>query len=163
MTVAMHCGLWQHLWIKGVIHFSCIPLSRDTFRLYPCSCIPAWPFDLPMQGDTCNGCNMGMTDLPDIYALGLRALMCMPGGRGPGGWGHACPRAVGPRAEGIHIRQITNGHVTSIMYHFVPIANNTSSFNLTSNCHTCLWGYKYKLLMPCSQEVEYLHSPTIFR
>ena len=29
--------------------------------------------------------------------------------------------ARGPRAEGIHIRQITNGHVTSIMYHFVPI------------------------------------------
>ena len=25
------------------------------------------------------------------------------------------------RAEGIHIRQITNGHVTIIMYHFVPI------------------------------------------
>ena len=29
--------------------------------------------------------------------------------------------ARGPRASGIHIRQITNGHVTSIMYHFVPI------------------------------------------
>ena len=29
--------------------------------------------------------------------------------------------AQGPRAEGINIRQITNGHVTSIMYHFVPI------------------------------------------
>ena len=31
------------------------------------------------------------------------------------------PRAAGPRDEGIHIRQITNGHVTTIMYHFVPI------------------------------------------
>ena len=42
------------------------------------------------------GCNMAMRDLPDMYAQS-------------------------PRAEGIHIRQITNGHVTSIMYHFVPI------------------------------------------
>ena len=31
------------------------------------------------------------------------------------------PRAAGLRAEGTHIRQIMNGHVTSIMYHFVPI------------------------------------------
>ena len=50
---------------------------------------------------TCNGCNMGMVDLLDMYAQG--------------------PRAADPRAECIHIRQITNGHVTSIMYHFVPI------------------------------------------
>ena len=49
----------------------------------------------------CNGYNMGMRDLPDMYAQSLKA--------------------VGPSAEGIHIRQITNGHVTSIMYHFVPI------------------------------------------
>ena len=44
---------------------------------------------------------MAMRDLPDMYARS--------------------PRAAGPRDEGIHIRQITNGHVTSIMYHFVPI------------------------------------------
>ena len=44
----------------------------------------------------CNGCSMAMGDLPDMYARG-------------------------PRAAGIHIRQITNGHVTTIMYHFVPI------------------------------------------
>ena len=44
---------------------------------------------------------MAMRDLPDMYARSLRA--------------------AGPRAEGIHIRQIINGHVTSIMYHFVPI------------------------------------------
>ena len=44
----------------------------------------------------CNGCNMAMGDLPDMYARS-------------------------PRAGGIHIRQITNGHVTTIMYHFVPI------------------------------------------
>ena len=49
----------------------------------------------------CNGCNMAMRDLPDMYARG--------------------PRAAGSSAEGIHIRQITNGHVTTIMYHFVPI------------------------------------------
>ena len=29
-------------------------------------------------------------------------------------------------------------------------SNNTSSFNPTSNCHICLQGYKYKLLMPYS-------------
>ena len=42
-----------------------------------------------------------MRDLPDMYAQGLGA--------------------AGPRAEDIHIRQITNGHVASIMYHFVSI------------------------------------------
>ena len=44
----------------------------------------------------CNGCNMAMGDLPDMYARDRRA-------------------------ESIHIRQITNGYVTTIMYHFVPI------------------------------------------
>ena len=42
-----------------------------------------------------------MGDLPDVYAWGLEA--------------------AGPRAEGLHIRQIPHGHVTSVMYHFVPI------------------------------------------
>ena len=51
--------------------------------------------------DICNSCNMAMRDLPDMYTRS--------------------PRAAGPRDEGIHIRQITNGHVTTIMYHFVPI------------------------------------------
>ena len=49
----------------------------------------------------CNSCNMAMRDLPDMYARS--------------------PRACGPLALGIHIRQITNGHVITIMYHFVPI------------------------------------------
>ena len=49
-----------------------------------------------MDKHTCYGCNMAMGDLPDMYVRG-------------------------PRAEGIHIRQIMNGDVTSIMYHFVPI------------------------------------------
>ena len=52
--------------------------------------------------------NMAMKDLPDMYAQS--------------------PRAAGLRAEGIHIRQITNGHVTSIMYHFVPIVTTPVVF-----------------------------------
>ena len=44
---------------------------------------------------------MAMGDLPDMHAR--------------------APRAYGPWALGIHIRQIMNGHVTTIMYHFVPI------------------------------------------
>ena len=55
----------------------------------------------PKRQGLCNGCNMDMRDLADMYARG--------------------PRATGPRVEGMHIRQITNGHVTTIMYHFVPI------------------------------------------
>ena len=39
-------------------------------------------------------CNMGSHDLPDMYALS--------------------PRAYGPRALGIHIRQIPRAHVTTI-------------------------------------------------
>ena len=42
-----------------------------------------------------DSCNMGTRDLPDMYAQS--------------------PRAAGPRAEGIHIRQITSAHVTTIM------------------------------------------------
>ena len=48
---------------------------------------------LILNGFTCNSCNMGTRDLPDMYAQS-------------------------PRAEGIHIRQITRAHVTSNMYHF---------------------------------------------
>ena len=44
---------------------------------------------------TFDSCNMGTSDLPDMYAQS--------------------PRAAGPRAEGIHIRQITSAHVTTIM------------------------------------------------
>ena len=47
---------------------------------------------------------MAMGDLSDVYAQDPQV-----------------PRASGPRAVGIHIRQIMNGHVTSIMYHFVPM------------------------------------------
>ena len=51
--------------------------------------------------NTCNSCNMAMRDLPDMYAQS--------------------PRATGLRTEGIHIWQISHGHVTTIMYQFVPI------------------------------------------
>ena len=49
-----------------------------------------------------------MRDLPDMYARSPRATF-------------TCGTGRGPRALGIHIRQITNGHVKTIMYHFVPI------------------------------------------
>ena len=41
-------------------------------------------------------CNMCTRDLPDMYALS--------------------PRACGPQASGIHIRQIPRAHVTTITY-----------------------------------------------
>ena len=67
----------------------------------------------------CNNCNMGMRDLPDMYA-----------------WG---PRAAGQRAEGIATYQANHEwpyykYYVLLCYH----SNNTSSFNPTSNCHTCL-------------------------
>ena len=43
----------------------------------------------------CNSCNIGTCDMPDMYAQS--------------------PRAAGPRAEGIHIRQITSAYVTTNM------------------------------------------------
>ena len=45
-----------------------------------------------------NSCNTGMSALPDMYARS--------------------PRAAGPRAEGIHIRQSTSACVTTNMLHF---------------------------------------------
>ena len=76
---------------------------------------------------------MAICDLPDMYAQS-------------------------PRAEGLHIRQITNGHVTSIMYHFVPIVTTIVLIPQVIG-HTCSQGYKYILLMPYGQGVECLHSP----
>ena len=43
----------------------------------------------------CNNCNIGTSDMPDKYAQGLRA--------------------IGQRAEGIHIREITCADVTTNM------------------------------------------------
>ena len=34
---------------------------------------PYGPFDLRYKSVTCNSCNMGTRDLPDIYARGLQA------------------------------------------------------------------------------------------
>ena len=48
-----------------------------------------------MKGDSHLSCNMGRRDLPDMYARS--------------------PRACGPRASGIHIRQIPTAHVTTDM------------------------------------------------
>ena len=46
----------------------------------------------------CISYNMGTSALPDMYARS--------------------PRAAGPRAEGIHIRQSTSAHVITNMLHF---------------------------------------------
>ena len=56
-------------------------------------------------------------------------------------------------------RQITNGHITSIMYHFIPIVTTpvvlipqvivTLVRKVKLVCHTC----SYKLLMPYGQGV----------
>ena len=43
----------------------------------------------------CNSCNIGISDLPNMYAQ--------------------TSRAAGPRAESIHIRQITSAYVTTNM------------------------------------------------
>jgi len=51
-----------------------------------------------------NSCNMGTRDLPDMYAQS--------------------PRAAGPRAEGIRIRQITSAHVTTTVYAEIFMALN---------------------------------------
>ena len=46
----------------------------------------------------CISYNMGTSALPDMYARS--------------------PRAAGPRADGIHIRQSTSAHVITNMLHF---------------------------------------------
>ena len=71
------------------------------YILYMYICMHMYVCTCEIYSEICNSCNMAMGDLPDMYAQS--------------------PRAAGLRAEGIHIRQITNGHFTSIMFHFVPI------------------------------------------
>ena len=66
----------------------------------------------------CNSCNMGTRDLPDMYARS--------------------PRAAGPRAEGIHIRQITRAHVTSNMYHFRILLVHGRALSSSSLIHASL-------------------------
>ena len=68
--------------------------------------------------------HMVMGDLPDMYALS-------------------------PRASGIHIRQIMNGHVTTITYHFVPIVTTPAVVLIPQVIVTFVRKVirKYKLLM----------------
>ena len=68
----------------------------------------------------CNSCNMGVRDLPDMYAQS--------------------PRAAGPRTEGIHIRQIMSAHVTSNMHHF---RHSKNLLKLTGFCFAYLYNNEY--------------------
>ena len=81
---------------------------------------------------------MAVGDLPDMYARS--------------------PRATGPRAEGIHIRQTYQAnHEWPCYNYYVSLcshSNNTSSLNTTSKYHACSQGYKYKLLMPIVKELS---------
>ena len=54
-----------------------------------------------------NTCNMAIRDLPDMYTLS--------------------PRACGPRALGIHIRQILHGHFITITY--IPMCGRIKEGN----------------------------------
>ena len=62
---------------------------------------------------TCNRCNMGTRDLPDMYTRS-------------------------PRAEGIHISQIMRAHVTSNMYHFHALLVHKRALSSSSPIHTSL-------------------------
>ena len=73
MHICIHTCMHVYMYMHAYIH----------------TCIHAYIYTL------FNSCNMGMSDLPDMYAQS--------------------PRAAGPRAEGIYIRQITSAHVTTIM------------------------------------------------
>ena len=59
-------------------------------------------------------CNMCSCDLPDMYALSLRAC--------------------DPRALGIHIRQIPRAHVTSITW-FIVVDCSTTVALMSMNYH----------------------------
>ena len=55
------------------IHFSCIStlfqeyISVASMPGIHFSCVHVFPFNLPMQSNTCYICNMGRSDLPDSY------------------------------------------------------------------------------------------------
>ena len=70
-------------------HFPKIHLDVSLFSGIHQICIPTFPFDPPTQSDTRYICNMGKSDLPDMYAA--------------------------PECECGHIRQITTAHVTYVM------------------------------------------------
>ena len=91
MLAHTHMGYPLRVWANIMSHtrmgvpyeYACMIIRSYT------TCTPGVNFGL------CDSCNMGTSDLPDMYAQS--------------------PRAAGPRAEGIHTRQITSAHVTIIM------------------------------------------------
>ena len=75
-----------------------------------------------------------------MYAPGLRACGPWALGMWPLGFGHT---------HQANDEWPCYKYYVSLCSH----SNNISSFNPTSNCHTCSQGYKYKLLMPYRQGV----------
>ena len=75
---------------------------------------------------------MGTRDLPDMYALS--------------------PRACGPRALGIHIRQITRAHVTTIkcMYVCMYACMYVCMYVCTHVCtYVCMYVRMYVRMYVC--------------
>ena len=66
-----------------------------------------------------NSCNTGTCGLPDMYTLS--------------------PRACGPRASGVHIRQATSACVTTIMYHFLSELTQQLKLRVRSICGDCIY------------------------
>ena len=85
-------------------------------------------------------CNMCTRDLPDMYALS--------------------PRACGPRALGIHIRQIPRAHVTTITYaaYFRPPLRNSWAESLMIYCTVQLLVMYTRCSLTCSQYSHLLCS-----
>ena len=80
---------WSRILISRIEPIARLKSSRQKPAIqYVCMCVYVCMY-------VCNSCNIGMSDLPDMYAQS--------------------PRAAGPRAEGIHIRQITSAYVTTNM------------------------------------------------
>ena len=57
--------------------------------------LPCSHLYIHMYKHTCNSCNIGKSDLPDMYAQS--------------------PKAAGPRSDGMYIRQIMNAYVITNM------------------------------------------------
>ena len=68
-----------------------------------------------------NACNMGARDMPDMYAL--------------------TPRACGPRASGMHIRQIPRAHGTTITYYISLLLLHFIIMCIISNVLSCEGNY----------------------
>ena len=88
-----------------------------------------------------NTCNVAICDLPGMYACGLKA--------------------TGPRAEGIHIRQIPHAHVTTITC--ITLCGQIKGpsretfdpkvllFQPIMHCHSHSLGFIYKVLTEYSR------------